>query len=36
MEKDMEEDEAICTFNELLSNFLKRQTTDLLKLSETR
>lgn len=36
MEEDIEEDEAVCIFIGLLSNCLKRQTTDLVKLSETR
>ena len=35
MEEDIEEDEAVCIFIGLLSNCLKRQTTDLVKLSET-
>ena len=33
MEKDTAEDEAVCIFIELLSNCLKRRTTDLIKLS---
>lgn len=36
MEEDIEEDEAVCIFIGLLSNCLKKQTTDLVKLSETR
>ena len=35
MEEDIEEDEAVCIFIGLLSNCLKKQTTDLVKLSET-
>ena len=31
MEKDTEEDEAVCNFIELLSNYHKRQTTDFDK-----
>ena len=36
MEKDIEEDEAVCIFLELLSNCYKGRTTDLMKLSETQ
>ena len=36
MEKDTEEDKAVCIFVELSSNCHKRRTTDLIKLSETR
>ena len=36
MEQDIEQDEAGCILSKLLSNCHKRQTTDLVKLSETR
>ena len=36
MEQDIEEDEARCIFSKLLSSSHKKQTTDLVKLSETR
>ena len=36
MEKDSEEDKAVCIFVELSSNCHERRTTDLIKLSETR
>ena len=35
MEKDTEEDGAVCIFIEFLSNCHKRQFTDFIKLSET-
>ena len=35
MEKDTKEDEAVCAFIKILSNFHKRQTAGQVKISET-